>query len=42
MQRLLREWGADPTIANVKGHSALRFVQRYGTPEMNDVFEDLL
>jgi uncharacterized protein len=42
IQRLLRERGADPTIANTKGHSALRFVQRYGTPEMIDVFRDLL
>jgi uncharacterized protein len=42
IQRLLRERGGDPTIANEKGHSALRFVQRYGTPEMKEIFADLL
>jgi ankyrin repeat protein len=40
--RLLRERGADPTIATDKGHSALRFVQRYGTPEIREIFADML
>jgi ankyrin repeat protein len=40
--RLLRERGADPTISNEKGQTALRFVQRYGTPEVREVFADML
>lgn len=40
--QLLRERGADPTIPTTKGHSALRFVSRYGTPEQRAVFADLL
>ena len=40
--RLLRERGGDPSIPNEKGHSALRFVQRYGTPEVRAIFADML
>jgi ankyrin repeat protein len=42
IMRLLRERGADPTIANEKGATPLRFVSRYGKPEEREVFADLL
>jgi ankyrin repeat protein len=40
--RLLRERGADPTIPNEKGSTALRFIERYGKPDEREVFADLL
>lgn len=40
--RLLHERGGDPSIANEKGHNALRFVQRYGSPEVRAIFADTL
>jgi ankyrin repeat protein len=40
--RLLRERGADPTIPAQDGFTALKYVQRYGKPELRDLFSDLL
>lgn len=42
IMRLLRERGADPTIANAKGQTPLRFVSRFGKPEEREIFADLL
>lgn len=42
IMKLLRERGADPTIANEKGATPLRFVSRFGKPEEREVFADLL
>ena len=40
--RLLREHGADPTVIAHDGFSALKYVQRYGKPELREIFADLL
>ncbi|ORB90339.1 ankyrin repeat domain-containing protein [Mycobacterium persicum] len=40
--RLLREHGADPTVIAHDGFSALKYVQRYGKPELREIFTDLL
>ena len=40
--RLLREHRADPTVETANGSSALRFVSRFGKPELREIFADLL
>lgn len=40
--RILRDHGADPTIAAQDGYTALKYVQRYGHPELRELFADLL
>jgi ankyrin repeat protein len=40
--RLLRARGADPTIPAQDGFTALKYVQRYGKPELRELFADLL
>jgi ankyrin repeat protein len=40
--RLLREYGADPTVPAHDGFSALKFVERYGQPDLRELFADLL
>lgn len=41
IMRLLREHGADPTVETANGSSALRFVSRFGKPEVKEIFADL-
>jgi ankyrin repeat protein len=40
--RLLRERDADPTIPAHDGFTALKYVERYGRPELRELFADLL
>ena len=42
IMRLLRASGADPCAQAADGWSALRFVSRYGKPEEEEIFADLL
>jgi uncharacterized protein len=42
IMRLLRESGADPTVETANGSSALRFASRFGKPEVQEIFADLL
>ena len=40
--RLVRERGADATIPAHDGFTALKYVERYGRPELRELFADLL